>query len=401
MADVEGANGFVGGAAVAEPLASLHEGEQTRLSDALLFGISPTEVPEEEGTVPHLRALESVDEGQCPRIGLRRDALFRRSLALADVLGAVCALLLTQLLVVGGWYPVEVYAGLPLLIVVAKLTGLYDRDELVIGKTTLSETPAIFQVATLYALLTALVTGAETNQPLMVGATVLSWALLFLSMLGARNVARRIVRSATPPERCLVIGSRDQAERLAAKLDCHRAAHAEIAAYLPFESFELRRARTGDFWRFVAGRGIDRAIVGHCESRDRVLETVRYFKEHDVKVSVLPDLLEVVGSTSSSTRSRYDASRRPQLRLSRSSGFLKRTVDVVGSLFLILVLSPDGGDRHGHTRRFQRSCVLPTDQGWVATARHSRCSSSARCTTAPINSETNSPRSTRRRASSS
>ncbi len=231
------------------------------------------------------------------------------------------------MLVVGGWYPVEVYVGLPLLIVVAKLTGLYDRDELVIGKTTLSETPAIFQVATLYALLVALVTGAETNQPLMVGATVLSWALLFLSMLARAqrraqdrpvgHAARAVPRDRQP---------RTRRTRLAAKLDCHRAAHAEIAAHLPFDSFELRRARPGDFWRFVAGRGIDRAIVGHCESRDRVLETVRYFKEHDIKVSVLPDLLEVVGSSVE-----FDEIHGTTLLgvrsfgLSRSSAFLKRS----------------------------------------------------------------------------
>ena len=212
-------------------------------------------------------------------------------------MGAICALLLTQLLVVDGWYPVEVYVGLPLLVVVAKLTGLYDRDELVIGKTTLSETPAIFQVATLYALLVALVTGAETDRPLMVGATVLAWLLLFLSMLAAPQLRAENRPVGHAPRRCLVIGSRagplgSPRSSIATGLPTPRSLPTS-----PFDSFELRRARPGDFWRFVAGRGIDRAIVGQCESRDRVLETVRYFKEHDVKVSVLPDLLEVVGSS--------------------------------------------------------------------------------------------------------
>jgi exopolysaccharide biosynthesis polyprenyl glycosylphosphotransferase len=342
MAELGGANGFVNGAALAEPPSDVRAGEQTRLSDAALFGV-PTRDPEaeERTAVPFLRALDEVNSGHCPRIGLRRDAMFRRSLAAADLIGAIVALLATQLLVIKGWYPAEVFLGLPLLVVVAKLTGLYDRDELVIGKTTLSETPGMFQVATLYALTIALVTGAETNKPLMVGATVASWALLFLSMLAARNIARRMVRSTTPPERCLVIGGQDQASRLAAKLDCHRASHAEIAAYLPFNCFELPRSRHGDFWRFVAARGIDRVIVGHCDKRERVLETVRYFKEHEIKVSVLPDLLEVVGSSVE-----FDEIHGTTLLgvrdfgLSRSSGFIKRAVDVVVSFLLLLVLAP-------------------------------------------------------------
>ena len=43
--------------------------------------------------------------------------------------------------------------GLPLLLIGAKLFGLYDRDETLLRKTTLDEAPKLFQVATLCALL--------------------------------------------------------------------------------------------------------------------------------------------------------------------------------------------------------------------------------------------------------
>ena len=43
-------------------------------------------------------------------------------------------------------------AALPLVVVISKLLGLYDRDELVLRKSTLEEAPRLFQLATLFSL---------------------------------------------------------------------------------------------------------------------------------------------------------------------------------------------------------------------------------------------------------
>jgi hypothetical protein len=43
----------------------------------------------------------------------------------------------------------ESLIGIPLLLVVAKVLGLYDRDETLLRKTTLDEAPKLFQLATL------------------------------------------------------------------------------------------------------------------------------------------------------------------------------------------------------------------------------------------------------------
>jgi hypothetical protein len=48
--------------------------------------------------------------------------------------------------------PVATFA-LPLVVVVGKLTGIYDRDEHSLRKTTLDDLPPLFWVATLYAFL--------------------------------------------------------------------------------------------------------------------------------------------------------------------------------------------------------------------------------------------------------
>ena len=47
--------------------------------------------------------------------------------------------------------PGPAIAAVPILIVCAKLTGLYDRDETLLRKTTLDEAPKLFQLATLCA----------------------------------------------------------------------------------------------------------------------------------------------------------------------------------------------------------------------------------------------------------
>src|ERR1700733_2055473 len=70
-----------------------------------------------------------------PAACLRRDALFRRLLLVADVVAIVGAFLLTvgfsarsvQLTWAG-------VAAVPILVVGAKLTGLYDRDETLLRK---------------------------------------------------------------------------------------------------------------------------------------------------------------------------------------------------------------------------------------------------------------------------
>ena len=84
---------------------------------------------------------------------MRRDALFRRTLLVADLIAMVTAFVLTVELsrALAGAHLGGI-AALPILVVCAKLSGLYDRDEALLRKTTLDEAPKLFQLATLVAL---------------------------------------------------------------------------------------------------------------------------------------------------------------------------------------------------------------------------------------------------------
>ena len=96
--------------------------------------------------------LES-DAHEPPKARLR-DRRYRRLLALADVLAMALALgVCIPLLGNGDTLTPLVAAGAPLIVALAKVLHLYDRDELLLCKTTLDEIPKLFQVATLMALL--------------------------------------------------------------------------------------------------------------------------------------------------------------------------------------------------------------------------------------------------------
>src|ERR1700730_19125458 len=95
-------------------------------------------------------AAPGIDEVRGPAACMRRDALFRRMLLVADVVAIVGAFVLTVTLARRSiqltWVTV---AAVPILVIGAKLTGLYDRDETLLRKTTLDEAPKLFQLATL------------------------------------------------------------------------------------------------------------------------------------------------------------------------------------------------------------------------------------------------------------
>ena len=128
---------------------------------------------------------------------MRRDSLFRRSLLAADVFAIVVALGLTVGLSHRSlgltWASI---ACVPVLLFWAKLNGLYDRDEMLLRKTTLDEAPKLFQLATLFALVVWLadgvfVSGSSLDRRQALFLWIALTALLMLGRACARTVALR------------------------------------------------------------------------------------------------------------------------------------------------------------------------------------------------------------------
>jgi len=278
----------------------------------------------------------------------RRDSRYRRSLAVADVASAGTALYLGAS-VLGEdrltWWWLLV---LPIVVLVSKTIRLYDRDEYRLGKTTLDEAPVLFQLATMYALVVWLAGDAVVDGFLGRDQVLGLWGLFFVLMLAFRSLARRFSRARTSVERCLVVGDPRAADRLQASFETGACCNAMVVGRVSLPNERRRDARTAEIGRVdtlglvLAEHDVDRVVIAPLTSdSEEILHAIRLVKSMGIKVSVLPRLFEVIGSSVE-----FDHVEGIQMLgvrrggLSLSSWVLKRVMDVAGASLGLLVLSP-------------------------------------------------------------
>ena len=288
----------------------------------------------------------SLFEGPAGAATLRRDRVYRRSLAVADAvatLGALeCAIAFTgsathlSFLIVAGLVVVAVGS--------AKLLGLYDRDELLLRKSTLDEAPSVFQLATLFALLVSLSSWQMLHGKLRSPQLLAVWALMFIFTLLARWFARHYAHRVTAAERCLVVGGTQAADALATRLDATGSVNAVLVGSLELGggASEEREAALRALERTIVEDDVHRVILAPwATDNELVLDVVRLAKSLGVKVSLLPRLFEVIGSSVV-----FDDVRGltvlgvKRFGLTRSSLAIKRATDIVVSLVAIVALAP-------------------------------------------------------------
>jgi exopolysaccharide biosynthesis polyprenyl glycosylphosphotransferase len=290
----------------------------------------------------------------------KRDALYRRSLGLVDaVAAALAAGLALGLIGDANWIGAAALCAL-MIVLVNKATGLYDRDEYRLHKTTLDEAPTIFLVAAVFSLVVTLAAPAVAGRVLHTGEIAALWILLVALPCAGRTATRWFVRSASSVERCLVVGDATSAARLQCKLADSRSMKAVVVGYVPLRdgsvaALSARAASNGNgqpvpptlgemetLGLVLVEHDVHRVIfVPHTSDSDEILDVIRVVKALGVKVSVLPDLFEVVGS--SVEIDDVDGLPLMALRrrsLSRSSEILKRTMDIVVAGVGLAALAP-------------------------------------------------------------
>jgi exopolysaccharide biosynthesis polyprenyl glycosylphosphotransferase len=277
-----------------------------------------------------------------------RDAVFRRALGLSDVVAAYCGLILSLELMPGAPPRLRLGALLmaPATILVSKALGLYDRDQHRLSKTTVDEAPLVLQLAMVSSmavwLAEALVVGGQLSRAQVFTLVLATFALTLICRAAARALALRI----TTPERCVVVGNASDAMRTQSKLAAAAGVNALIVGHVcvaPDESCEAApMGEARDLPTTIREHRIERVIVApHGHDEDEILNCIRLVKALGVKVSVLPRLLEVVGSSSI-----FDDIHGMtllgvrQYGLSKSSAILKRMMDIAGSVVAILVFAP-------------------------------------------------------------
>ena len=324
------------------------------------------------------RAQQEIPKGHLRATTYRRDAIYRRALAFADIASAAIAVLVgVPILGDDALNPLALLA-LPLVLVVGKVAGLYDRDEHLVRRTTLDEVPTLFWAATLYAFLiwlggNLIVVGAFSRDQ-AIGV----WALFFLSMVSIRVVARYLAGIVSGEVQCLVLGDAETASWITRRFDETPGLRARVVGRAPLapaspangSSVVNGNGHNGNglngnglngnglngnglngnglngngvhLKRLLAAEQIERAIMApRGELSDDLLNTTRSLTSMGLRVSVLPRLPEVVGS--SVELDEVDGVTLLGMRrfgLSRSSRAIKRCFDLLGAGLGLLVLSP-------------------------------------------------------------
>lgn len=262
-------------------------------------------------------------------------AVLRRMLALADVAAALLASLL-----VAGVGSVEAaqltwsLAFLPAWIAVAKVLGLYDRDQRSLRHLTVDEAPQIVLWAFLGTAFLSLFLELVPAGRLDAGSAVSVGAVAGLSAFVLRAFTRWLWRAVTPPERTLIVGAAASAQAVRRKLELFPDLHMTVVAereVLGAESNDRDRLRAIDRLVFVPSTFVEEEARG-------VMELAR---ATGVMLSIVPPWHSIFGSAVQLNH----LAELPLLEyrtghISRSTLFLKRIVDVALSALACVVLLP-------------------------------------------------------------
>jgi exopolysaccharide biosynthesis polyprenyl glycosylphosphotransferase len=263
-----------------------------------------------------------------------RDALLRRMLALADAAAAATAAGIVGIAPSGGldtafWAALAV----PVWIVLAKLHGLYDRDQRALRHLTIDELPSIFLWVTTSTAATMLLLAASPVGPISKPTTLAAWAGALTVAAALRALARFVWRRTTPAERTMIVGNSTLAAAARRKIELFRDMHVELVGELESDDLDETLDQL---------RGIDRVILATGSLDEPLLATLLVrCREEQIKLTVVPPLRGMFGTAVQLNH----VADLPLLQYStwdipRSTLFLKRTLDIVVSVLLLVLLAP-------------------------------------------------------------
>ena len=277
-------------------------------------------------------------------VSRRRDALFRRSLAVADMAGVGLAILGAVAIGPPDRLLVTAIAVPFVFVAVVKAMGLYDRDEHLLHRSTLDEIPALFSIASLAVLLLWLANDFFVDGELGRSQVFFAWVTLLFSTVCLRAIARACATKLAPIERCLLVGDEFAADYVREKLTISPAVKAELVGVVPASERGPDGALIppAHLSAIVDEHGIERVILATGpSSREDLLYTIRELKTSGVKVSVLPEVSRVAGSSVELDHLHgITLLGMRRFEFTRSSRLVKRSFDFAGSLAGLIALAP-------------------------------------------------------------
>ena len=289
-----------------------------------------------------------------------RGWLVRRLLLASDIVGLTVAFFTAELIYehhngLGAFSaPAETLVfglSLPVWVLVAKLYGLYDRDEERVDHSTADEVLGVFHLTTvgtwvLYAF--SYVTHfAYPQVPKLITFWVLASVGIPLLRAGARAAARQTELYA---QNTLIVGSDEVAAEIARKLLKHPEYGINLLGFVDASVGPQEPVLSGlkvlgdlrDLPELVGRLDVGRVIIAFpSHDRDEIVDVARALNELDVQVDMVPRFFDMLSPSVDmhSVEGVPLIGIRPA-HLSRSSAFVKRSFDIVGAATMLVVLSP-------------------------------------------------------------
>src|SRR5581483_11189872 len=274
---------------------------------------------EMQASVPALEAAEAAAPeqkaaGSPARGGRDRGWLVRRVLLGADVAGLTAAFLTAAELFpasgrhdsVGPWDERVIFlATLPFWAVLARAHGLYEGDEERTDHSTADELRGVVHIVTLGTFMVLLAGWLTARFHPTSPRLFTFWALAIVAVVGARALARSLVRRTRfYVQRTLIVGAGAVGQRIATKILQHPEYRIELVGFVDDQPKEpapgleglTLLGRVAELQRVVREHGVDRVIVAFSNDRhDVTLGLVRVLGDLDVRIDVVPRLFEAMG----------------------------------------------------------------------------------------------------------
>jgi exopolysaccharide biosynthesis polyprenyl glycosylphosphotransferase len=288
----------------------------------------------------------------------RRGWFMPRMLLLADLVGVSAAALAVTLLWSASSEPLSAGAevllclvAVPTWLLVAKLHGLYDRDQERADNSTVDDLVGVFHVVTIVvwvSVLVAVVTGSVQAHP---GQLAAFWVLAFAFVTAGRGAARAAGRrSPKYVQNTIIVGAGDIGQLVARKLTKHPEYGLNLVGFVDSAPKSRRKdlddlnvlGRPDDLRDLIERHGVERVVIAFSnDSAEATLKVVREVGDLNVQVDVVPRLFELVGPKANF----HSVEGLPLVgvgpaRLSPAARAFKRTVDVVVSAAALFALSP-------------------------------------------------------------
>ena len=290
----------------------------------------------------------------------RRGWLMRRLLLVADVAGLFIAYAIATWFVSGEtgadrvapvWELALFAATLPLWVLLARVHGLYDRDEERTDHSTVDDVVGVFQVVTLgtwsFLVFTHIFGLPYPNLGRLVVFWLIAVVLVPLLRAGSRVVGRR---QAAYVQNVIIVGSGSVAHLLAEKIEKHPEYGLRVVGFVDrddgaFANGNEKRpliGTTDDLPSLVRDHAVHRvAIAFSTDSHEQTLQVIRSMQGSDVQIDIVPRMFEVLGTNAQlHTIEGIPLVGLPSSSLSGSSRFLKRSLDLATSFLGLVLLVP-------------------------------------------------------------